>query len=217
MAEPRNQFTFYRSYFDMVQGFSKKIQAETMLALIAYAIYEIEPENLSAIASGLFTATRPVLDSSRKKSEKLRSSSRKPRGNLEETPRENKIEKELEIEIESELETEIDCSESEKPQRSDSVWLGFEKFWNLYPIKIAQDEAWEQWQKASPDTEAVCNSLQKWKTTAQWQNENGRYIPRAAKFLEQAYYLHAPDVVPMGASGRLGAAELEAIERIMRE
>ena len=64
----------------------------------------------------------------------------------------------------------------------------------------------------------LCENLQKWKLTGQWVKEKGRYVPRAAKFLEQAYYLQTPEgAVPCGAVGQLGAAELAAIERIMRE
>lgn len=66
MAEPRNQFTFYRSYFDAIQELSKKDQSAIILAVCAYAIYEIEPEGLSPTASTAFKLIRPALDTGRK-------------------------------------------------------------------------------------------------------------------------------------------------------
>ena len=97
-----------------------------------------------------------------------------------------------------------------------SVWLGFERFWEKYPIKIGKEEAWEEWQRRCPDPEVACRSLDAWMRTGQWIKEKGRYIPRAAKFLEQAYYLQAPEA-ETGATGRLGQAELEALALFMKE
>ena len=59
-------------------------------------------------------------------------------------------------------------------------------------------------------------ALECWKRSKKWQAEEGRYIPRADKFLEEKHYKQPPkDGVPMGASGYLGKAEMEAIERLM--
>ena len=51
MAEPRQQFTFYRSYYDAIQEIPKEEQAAIVLAVCAYAIYEEEPQGLSPAAS----------------------------------------------------------------------------------------------------------------------------------------------------------------------
>ena len=67
MSEPRNQFTFYRSFYEGIAGLPKKDRAATLLAVCAYALYEEEPSGLSTAAKVAFELIRPVLDSGRKK------------------------------------------------------------------------------------------------------------------------------------------------------
>ena len=69
MGKPRNQFTFYRSYYDAIQELSKKDQSALILAVCAYAIYETLPKGLSNAASTAFKLIKPTLDSGRKKAE----------------------------------------------------------------------------------------------------------------------------------------------------
>ena len=69
MSKPRNQFTFYRSYYDAIQALSKRDQSTLILAICAYAIYETEPKGLSNAASTAFKLIKPTLDSGRKKAE----------------------------------------------------------------------------------------------------------------------------------------------------
>lgn len=67
MAEVRNQFTFYRSYFDAIQTLNKRDRSAIILAVCDYALYETEPEGLSPPAMTAFELIRPTLDSGRKK------------------------------------------------------------------------------------------------------------------------------------------------------
>ena len=69
MGNPRNQFTFYRSYYDAIQELSKKDQSALILAVCAYAIYETLPKGLSSAASTAFKLIQPTLDSGRRKAE----------------------------------------------------------------------------------------------------------------------------------------------------
>ena len=64
----RNQFTFYRSFYDAVKVLPKKDQTTVILAICAYALDNEEPK-LSGTAAAIFTLVRPMLDSSRKKAE----------------------------------------------------------------------------------------------------------------------------------------------------
>jgi hypothetical protein len=94
----------------------------------------------------------------------------------------------------------------------------FDLFWDSYPLKLGKKQAWLAWKRDEPELDAVMSALDRWKRSKKWQAEEGRYIPRAVKFLEEKYYEEPPkDAVPMGASGYLGKAELEAIERLMNE
>lgn len=97
MAEPRKQFTFYRSYFDAIQELSKKDQAAIILAVCAYAIYEAEPKGLSPAASTAFRLIRPTLDAGRVKAEIGKQGGSKPKANSKQSGREKEGEKEIEI------------------------------------------------------------------------------------------------------------------------
>ncbi len=106
MAEPRNQFTFYRSYYDAVQELPKEERADIILAVCGYAIYETEPTGLSPAASMAFKLIRPTLDSGRRKAESGAKGGSKPKANRKQTAREKEVEKEIENEYEIEVDVE---------------------------------------------------------------------------------------------------------------
>lgn len=127
MGKPRNQFTFYKSYYDAIQELPKRDQSALILAICAYAIYETPPKGLSIAASTAFKLIKPTLDSGRRKAESGalggqangKQSESKPKANDKqngsktqanrkqgETAREKEIEKEIEYEIEAEAEAE---------------------------------------------------------------------------------------------------------------
>lgn len=103
----------------------------------------------------------------------------------------------------------------------------FTLFWEDYPNKADRDDAWEAWKALNPDGEtvrAIKSGLDAWKQSGQWLDDGGRFIPSAAKWLSKRRWECAPPpasagkkAVPMGASGRLGEAELEAIQRILAQ
>lgn len=101
----------------------------------------------------------------------------------------------------------------------------FTRFWELYPKKIDRDAAWTTWKNLnpSPDTAAgILNSLEAWKKSGQWTEDGGRFVPDAANFLTKGYWRSSPppakkEATPKGASGELGTAELEAIQRALKE
>lgn len=88
----REQFTFYRSYYDAAVILPEDEQAALIMAIAGYALYEIEPD-LGGAPAAIFRVIRPVLDSSRRKSEANKAyakrvqeeSSSIPQGNLEDS------------------------------------------------------------------------------------------------------------------------------------
>lgn len=62
----RKQFTFYRSYLDSIRALPKREQGSILLAICQYALDETVPENLSSIASTVFTLVKPTLDAGRR-------------------------------------------------------------------------------------------------------------------------------------------------------
>ena len=200
--EKRKQFTFYRSYYEALVQLPEQLQLGALRALIAYALDGTEPQALEPMQNMAFVLIRPTLDAGRKKAEAgIKGASV--------TNRQKRGKKKNEIEIETENEFEDDSLIPDG---------GFERFWNQYPVKLGKEAAREAWAHLKADEAVVCAALEQWKRSKQWKKENGRFIPRAEKFLREGHFDHVPgDVVPMGASGVLGQAELEAIERILRE
>ena len=236
--EERKQFTFYLSIFKAIRKIKKKTdRADAYDAICAYALFGEEPdlEAMTDSVSIAFELIRPVLDSSRRKSKsgkkggsKPKQTESKPEANVKQTeskPEESasKGEKEKEEEIEKEIEHECvkrGCAEI-KPQAEGRSFTGF---WEDYPAKINREEAWETWKAIKPDAQTVGRikaGLEAWKRSPQWTEDGGRYIPSAAKWLKDRRWEVLPPAgkqkVPMGASGTLGAAELEAIQRVLRE
>lgn len=102
----------------------------------------------------------------------------------------------------------------------------FTSFWEDYPNKADRSDAWDVWKSLNPDGEtvrAIKAGLDAWRQSGQWLDDGGRFIPSAAKWLSKRRWECPPPpassgkkVVPNGASGQLGQAELEAIQRVMR-
>lgn len=113
------------------------------------------------------------------------------------------------------------------PQEEPAPFDGraFTAFWDAYPKKHGREAAWEAWRKLAPSPEVVAlimSNLEKWKCSGQWTEDGDRYIPKAVNFLsDEGYWKHAPalprSAVPTGASGELGVAEREAIQRVLAQ
>lgn len=216
MGEPRNQFTFYRSYYDAIAELPKKEQSAIILAVCEYAIYEREPEKLSPVAKTCFALIRPTLDSGRKKAASGKQGGKtpkqtgsKPEAKGKQTAREKEDEKEEEEEIEGENE----CKGISPEAKS------FDAFFSAYPRQSYRDEALAAWGALDPaDHPAVMASLDRWKQSEDWAEDGGRYIPRAANWLSKGIWRDVPRP-RASADGRreLDEAELEAIRRMMAE
>ena len=226
--DKRGQFTFYRSFWEAVRELPKKDRLPIYEAVIEYALDGKDPVGLSKAQNAYFLLMKPTLDSARKKAangkqggSKRKANASKSQANGKQTEREKEKENENENEVEIEIEGE---KEKEKKQTAPADGKLFTSFWEAYPSKIGRENAWEAWKQLSPDdtlAAQLMDSLKRWKASAQWLEDDGRYIPRAAKWLEEGYWKTSPSPakqpIPKGASGELGEAELEAIQRILRE
>lgn len=113
----RNQFTWYRSYYEALKTLPAKDFKAVVLAVCAYALDEQAP-SLSGVPNSVFTLIRPTLDSGRNKAKnrlnKVKSSENKSTTNEEQinnkpeqTRKENEGEREGEREEESERENDM--------------------------------------------------------------------------------------------------------------
>ena len=204
----RKQFTFYRSFWTAIRKLPQELWLAYLVNIITYALDEELLLDMNSTQAGMFELVRPNLDAARKKASAGAEGGRRKKASKQVSKKENEMENENEIELENELENELE----HKCVGGD----GFEKFWDLYPVKIAKNEAHAVWKEKMPDTQTVLKALEAWMRSKRWTKDGGNYIPRAGKFLEQEYYLQAPEV-ETGATGRLGQAELEAIAKLMKE
>lgn len=214
MDEPRNQFTFYRSYFDAIAALPKKEQAAIILAVCDYALYEREPEKLSPVGKTCFALIRPTLDSGRKKAASGKQGGKTPKQSAskpEAKGKQSAREKEREREKEKEVERENEC-------KGFAAEANFEEFFSAYPRKSYEDEAREAWAALDPDDlPAVMASLDRWKTSEEWTADGGRYIPCAAKWLGKGLWRDTPPSAAALKQRELSADELEAIRRMAAE
>lgn len=239
--EERKQFTFYLSIFKALRKIKKKPdRADAYDAICAYALFGDEPdlEKLPDSVSIAFELIRPVLDASRRKAKngkqggiKAKQTESKPEANESKPqangskPYDTASEGEKEKEKEKEIEIEHECVKG-SPAESKPTAPGsaFTSFWESYPNKINREDAWNAWKSLNPDSgnvQSIMDGLESWKRSDRWTEDGGRYIPSAAKWLRDRRWEITPPAakqkVPMGASGKLGEAELEAIQRVLRE
>ena len=204
----RGQFTFYRSFWDAVNGLPKKDRLPILEAIISYALDGIEPDGLSQSQSAFFLLCRPTLDSSRKKAANGKQGGSKPKANGKQT----ETEKEKEKEKEKEREKEYECKRKREAD--------FDAFWSAYPRKVNKPGAMKAFCKVDVPVETLLSALENHKRSAQWVKDGGQFIPHPTTWLNQKRWeaeLPADTTVPKGASGGLGQAELEAIQKVLKE
>ena|ERR1700675_628220 len=69
----------------------------------------------------------------------------------------------------------------------------FDKFWDSYPRKVGKKKARQLWNRMN-DTDRKCAlwGLLLWKQTAQWNENDGKYIPYGSTFLSQERWADEP-------------------------
>lgn len=110
----REQFTWYRSYYEALKTLPAKDFKQTVLAVCAYALDEDEPE-LTGVPNSVFTLIRPTLDSGRIKAANRQNKTKTKQKQNDNKQEQMRKEKEGEREIEREREIENECSLSPTP------------------------------------------------------------------------------------------------------
>ena len=98
----------------------------------------------------------------------------------------------------------------------------FERLWEAYPEgrRGRKEEAFEAFVMArelAAKDGVIQERLEIWKQSEQWNKAGGQYIPAMKNWLLWATWQETPTkmAIPQGASGVLGPAELEAIQRVL--
>lgn len=197
----RNQFTFYRSFYEAVMRLPKYQRLDMMLYIIRFALDGELPKNMTSQQEGQFLLIKPIISKARNRAKGGSVSGKSESGQYPLCN--NNIEIEKEVEIEKEIEHEQE---------------GFAQFWELYPKKLGKAEAMAQWARVREEKNKILYGLRLWCQFDGWLEQGGRFVPRAEKWLRERWWEHPPkgDVI-LGATGYLGQTELEAVKKILEE
>lgn len=120
--EGRNQFTFYRSFYNALMALPKRSRPQLALAIIEYGLYGRTKTPTDSSVAGMLELVAPVLDAARRRADAGARGGRasKERGKTQAKRKQNASEKEGEKEIEKESEKE---KEKEYENEQESVSL----------------------------------------------------------------------------------------------
>ena len=217
----RNQFTFYRSFWEAVRGLERKDQLPVLSAVIEYALDSKEPQGLTKTQTAFFLLTKPTLDASRRKAESGKQGGSK-RKQTEASEKQTASKKERENKKENKKENEI-AREGEKEKKHPLSDELFSLFWDKYPAHCRGDreEAQADWEALNLDEQGMRDLIRKldaWKASKRWTDDGGSYVPNISNFLDRKRsYLHGAPSWNGNPSMTLGDAEIHAIRRVLDE
>lgn len=95
----------------------------------------------------------------------------------------------------------------------------FEKFWSAYPRKEGKQKAKAAFEKTNVTIEVILDAVEKQKRSAQWQKDNGQYIPHPATWLNGKRWEDEPVTAGAynwpGGQRQLDQDEIDSIRRMM--
>lgn len=228
----RGAFKFLRSYYEAAKQLAAIAPEEALnylMAIMEYGFDDVEPD-VGGIAGALFTLTKPNVEKTVKMSDggakggSLSKGYAKPIESLSEGH--GKGAQSLSQQEEGSRKKEVGSRNNtpHTPRRGAVAWekeQQFEEFWAKYPKKVAKSTAKKAFEKVSAPLETLLTAIDRQKCSEQWSKDGGQFIPNPATWLNQERWNdELPQTtrqeIPKGASGELGNAELEAIQRVLR-
>ena len=111
--------------------------------------------------------------------------------------------------IQSEYKSE---SESESNARG-----AFDVFWSAYPKKVGKEAARKAFAKVSVSVDVLVNAVEQQKLSAQWQKDNGQFIPNPATWLNQGRWEDevTPSVTKVSLNYGDRSADIERVRKML--
>lgn len=231
MEDGKKYVAFLRSYYDAMQELPRKTRAELALAIVEYG-FDGKIENISGTAKAVFLAIKPTLDESNKKAAAARSGWKSKNDAVQEqcsssanAVHVHSIEHPFLIrEREGDRERERDRDKppiapheggegvvEEKPPVEDAL---FSEFWEAYPKKIGKGAARKAFLKLPRETQRLLRpAVLRQRESAQWQRENGQYIPNPLTWINQCRWEDEVQEEPKTTNPFLRLMQEEARER----
>ena len=234
----RTQFTFYESFYKAISRIKKKAdRADAYDVICRYALTQEEP-NLDSVSDAVaiaFELLRPVLDKAKERAESGKKGGSKPEANGKqseskpgtnqkqgETASKKEKEGEKEVEIENENDSVYGASAPmHAPEQQEDVSCQKQKRFCRPDVQEVADYCRERGNQVDAQRfvdyytangwRVGKNPMKDWKAAVRtWEKQEGvSPAPAAPRW--------GKPEIPKGASGQLGEAELEAIQRVLRE
>lgn len=85
----------------------------------------------------------------------------------------------------------------QEAMQDETLASAFRRFYDAYPLHRRYDEftvqvEWVQLPMIERDVDAIVAGLEAWKKSDEWKEANGRFVPKAAKFLRERLWKHPP-------------------------
>ena len=182
-------------YFDFdvkAKELTEEEKGRLLLAMLRYAKDGTEPEMIGN-ERFLFPVFKAQIDEDIKAYEtKVANGSRGGRPVMNREPEEteinqNKPETTEKNQTEPE-ESEIRKKEERRKKKEERRDIYFDRFWESYPRKEAKQTAKKAFEKLNPDEallQTMLEAIERFKGSAQWLEENGRFIPHPATWINQ--------------------------------
>lgn len=205
----RSQFTFYDSFHRALQRIkSKAARCDVYDAICEYALYGTEPnlEKLPDSAAIAFELVRPNLDASRRKAESGKKGGSKKQDESKTEANDKQTESKKKNKKENKIENKIE---------NKCIKENFALFWEAYPRKEGMAKAEEVFADIDVPVDVLLEAIEAQKISPLWLRDGGMFIPHASRWLEEKRWLDKMAVTPNGAKGQMGAAEMDAIAKLM--
>ena len=244
MAEEDKRGVVFRpSFYEAIEPLPDTDRLTMYDAIVRYGLFGETP-NIQGTLRGFFALIKPSLDAAQEKYQRSVENGKKggrPKNNLTETqqkPNDNPAETQqkpndnLTIAIDiatandiatasaTEIANDIATATATDAFAAADVSNKFLMFWDKYPNKVDYADALKAWKNICGDQYAslILAGLDRWRNSLEWEKEGGRFIPRPARWLSELRWQDSPkEKIPQGATGVLGQAELEAIQRLLKE
>jgi hypothetical protein len=197
---------YFCLYLDMVETFEDLTDEEAGLvikSLLAYCNGQ-EVQQLSGGAKIVFGLLRRQFerDSESYESKRLKLSENGRKGGRPKAneTKENQLlfsesKKSQEEDKEKDKEKDKEEDKDKKKEKADALASMFARFWAVYPRKEAKQTALKAFTKINPDEAllaTILSAVERFKNTAQWQEDGGQYVPHPSTFLNQRRWEDEP-------------------------
>lgn len=198
-----NYFCLYLDMAETFEDLSDDEAGKVIKALLAYCNGK-DPEPLTGGAKIVFGLLRRQFerDSESYESKRLKLSENGKKGGrpkANETKENQKLfsesKKSQEEEKEEDKEKEKEEDKDKKKEKADALASMFARFWAVYPRKEAKQTALKAFTKINPDEsllETILSAVERFKNSAQWQEDGGQYVPHPSTFLNQRRWEDEP-------------------------